>query len=196
MLIKITDKKGDQIVFNSQQLNEYWRDLDHVVIAINKKRKIIEAKTQLQAKRIVAGITEAIEQHSGENIVDVNTIIENHHEEWLKDTMKSYLNEEKLNIKNADTARMTGEVDVEYSDFDDESMWFLLRDSVHDFRIGLIDVLSAVNFAEECGYLPALPKDWWNQVASHYPDAFRTDLESGRIICDNSKSEKEKIAKR
>lgn len=195
MFIKIKDKKGDQFVFNSQQLNEYWRDLDHVVITINKKRKIIEAKTQLQAKRIVAGITEAIEKYSDSNIIDVDAIIEKHHEEWLKDTMKNYLEEEKLNIKNADTARMTGEVDVEYSDYDDESIWFLLRDSVHDFRIGLTDVLSAVNFAEECGYVPALPKEWWSALSSHYPKAFRTDQGTGRMICDNSKSEKGKAVK-
>ena len=191
MFIKVIDRGGDQIVFNPLQCQAYWQDYDHVVLHVNNKKKIIKMKTSLQAKWLVRAITEAIEKHSDENMVNVNDFFDKYHEEWLANTAKMFVEKEELNIKNADTARMTGEVDVEYSDFDDESMWFLLRDSVHNFRIGLIDVLSAVNFAEECGYLPALPKDWWNQVASHYPEAFRTDLESGRIICDNSKSEKE-----
>lgn len=191
MLIKVIDRGENQIVFNPQQCQAYWQDYDHVVLHVNNKRKIIEMKTSLQAKWLVRAITEAIENHADENMVNANDFFDKYHEEWLENATKMYIKEEKLNIQNADTARMTGEVDVEYSDFDDEYLWFLLRDSVHEFRIGLSDVLSAVNFAEECGYVPALPKEWWNALSSHYPEIFRTDLESGRIICDSSKSEKE-----
>lgn len=189
MFVKVTDRGDDQVVFNPELCQAYWQDYDHVVLCVNDEKKIIKMKTSLQANWLVRAITEAIEKHSNEDIVDANAFFEKYHEEWLENVKNMFVEEEKENIRAAEIAKMTGEVDVEYPDFEQEHMWFLLRDLTHDFRIGLTDVLSAVNFAEECGYLPELPEEWWSSVKSRYPDMLKTN-ESGRTTCDNLKLEK------
>ena len=45
-----------------------------------------------------------------------------------------------------------------------EEYLFHLKDSHHDFTIGLIDILRCLKFAEENGAVPELPTDWWLSV--------------------------------
>lgn len=67
-------------------------------------------------------------------------------------------------------AKLTGDAleidDPELKDF----LYFLLKDSVHEFTIGLSDVLSCLKFAEEKGFIPELSQDWWTEISCFYPE--------------------------
>lgn len=67
-------------------------------------------------------------------------------------------------------AKLTGDAfeitDPELKD----ALYFLLQDSVHQFTIGLSDVLSCLKFAEEKGEIPELPQSWWIQISDLYPE--------------------------
>lgn len=46
----------------------------------------------------------------------------------------------------------------------DEFVIFALRDSQHEFSIGLTTVLECLCFAEKMGYVPPLPEEWLSSV--------------------------------
>ena len=52
----------------------------------------------------------------------------------------------------------------------EETVFFLLQDSSHEFTMGLSDILKCVQLAEKEGFVPLLPKDWWSTVANSYVD--------------------------
>lgn len=58
----------------------------------------------------------------------------------------------------------------EAQDFSDgEELVFALQDRHHQFSLGLTTILQCVRLAEQEGGVPALPEEWWIQVARRYP---------------------------
>ena len=51
----------------------------------------------------------------------------------------------------------------------EELAYFHLKDSVHEFTMGLSDILKCLKFAEEEGITPQLPCGWWCEMAAFYP---------------------------
>lgn len=49
-----------------------------------------------------------------------------------------------------------------------EPCLFELKDIVHTFNIGLLDILKCVKFAEEEGIVPKLPDEWWISVSQQF----------------------------
>ena len=47
---------------------------------------------------------------------------------------------------------------------------FHMKDSTHEFTIGLIDILRCVKFAENEGVIPEIESKWWNTVYKRYGD--------------------------
>lgn len=45
-----------------------------------------------------------------------------------------------------------------------EELFFEMKDSNHEFSLGLSIVLNCLSIAEEEGFVPALPKEWWIQI--------------------------------
>ena len=43
-----------------------------------------------------------------------------------------------------------------------EMMVFAMRDKYHEFSIGLQTILECLRIAEQEGYVPQLPPEWWN----------------------------------
>ena len=50
----------------------------------------------------------------------------------------------------------------------EEVLLFHLRDSKHEFMIGLFDILECIEFAEKSGFLPEIPLEWWLDVKTQY----------------------------
>lgn len=87
--------------------------------------------------------------------------------------------------KRIDIARTTGDVEMRVPSKNaetNESVWFYMEDSTHEFKMGLGDILSAIRFAEEQGIVPELPNGWWFRVSVLYPQNFESDDE-GEIRC-------------
>lgn len=45
-----------------------------------------------------------------------------------------------------------------------EELVFAMKDSTHEFSLGLTTVLGCLSIAEAEGYLPPLPKEWWGDI--------------------------------
>ncbi|VXC22931.1 conserved hypothetical protein [Pseudomonas sp. 8Z] len=56
----------------------------------------------------------------------------------------------------------------------EEELLFAMRDKYHDFSLGLSVVLQCLLVAEQNGYVPKLPDEWWTQLRLRYEHAFRT----------------------
>lgn len=54
-----------------------------------------------------------------------------------------------------------------------EELIFEMKDKHHDFSLGLVTVLQCLRLAEENGYVPKLPTEWWVQVHLCYEHSFR-----------------------
>lgn len=65
-------------------------------------------------------------------------------------------------------SKLTGDVEEILCTECCESFLFSLRDSSHEFSIGLIDILRCLKFAEEQGAVPTIPGQWWIDVVDHY----------------------------
>lgn len=48
-----------------------------------------------------------------------------------------------------------------------ETLVFAMRDRYHEFSIGLQTVIDCLRVAEQEGYVPPLPNEWW--IALHKP---------------------------
>lgn len=93
-------------------------------------------------------------------------------------------------LKSVDEiAEMTGEVTEDIASEIGEYIWFHLRDNVHDFKIGLSDVLSALKFAEEQGAIPKHDDFWWLQLRLMYPKIFDEEYED--VVCESLKQNRE-----
>ena len=53
-----------------------------------------------------------------------------------------------------------------------EPLLFAMQDRHHKFSIGLLDVLKCLKVAEDEGYVPPLPDNWWLQIDSNYRQSF------------------------
>ena len=47
-------------------------------------------------------------------------------------------------------------------------LYFVMKDSVHEFAIGVKDLLECLKFAEEQGEIPPHPEDWWADDTLRY----------------------------
>ncbi|QCZ44822.1 hypothetical protein [Levilactobacillus brevis] len=55
---------------------------------------------------------------------------------------------------------------ADHTDCEDceEELLFLMCDQEHEFSLGLSVVLNCLSIAEEEGFVPQLPNDWWGQL--------------------------------
>ena len=72
-------------------------------------------------------------------------------------------------------AELTGEAEKIHCDNCSEEYLFHLKDTVHEFSIGLINILECLHFAEEHEAVPHLPPDWWIRVENKFPDLSRRE---------------------
>lgn len=72
-------------------------------------------------------------------------------------------------------AELTGEVENIHCDNCNEEFLFYLKDNVHEFSIGLIDILECLLFAEEQGAIPPISPEWWLQIERRHPDLSRRE---------------------
>lgn len=75
---------------------------------------------------------------------------------------------------NIEYAEFTGNVidNIHGYTEDEELVYFHLQDSVHEFMIGLGDLLDCLKFVEREGFIPPIAKEWWWQLAALYPDRY------------------------
>lgn len=70
-------------------------------------------------------------------------------------------------------AEPTGEViDSRYGPGDGD-VYFVMKDSLHEFTICLKDILECLKFAEEQFEIQPLPESFWFNVYNRYPDMYR-----------------------
>lgn len=50
----------------------------------------------------------------------------------------------------------------------EEHFYFHLKDSVHEFTMGLGEIIRCLKFAENEGIVPNLPDDWWSAMYASY----------------------------
>lgn len=65
-------------------------------------------------------------------------------------------------------AEVTEDVIHVIDDNIEEVLLFHLRDSKHEFMLGLFDILECIKFAENSGLLPEIPLQWWLDVKTQY----------------------------
>lgn len=53
---------------------------------------------------------------------------------------------------------------------DRQDVWFQLKYNNKVYNINLYEVVSAVKFAEEQYWIPALTETWWNKLLKRYPE--------------------------
>lgn len=53
---------------------------------------------------------------------------------------------------------------------DEETVFFHLVDTSHEFVMGLKDILKCVKMAEKQGLIPELPGSWWDMISEDYID--------------------------
>lgn len=51
----------------------------------------------------------------------------------------------------------------------DEPLVFGMKDKFHEFSIGLTAILECVVVAEQEGYIPTFPDEWWILLIQRYP---------------------------
>lgn len=66
-------------------------------------------------------------------------------------------------------ATIQGDVYKDYNPENEDVLYFRLQDNVHEFIIGLSDILACLKFAEEEGEIPKIPPLWWSEVSALYP---------------------------
>lgn len=75
---------------------------------------------------------------------------------------------------NSDNAKMPAKAmldemsEQERSDDCSDPCLFHLRDSTHEFTVGLLDMLKCLKYAETNGYVPAIDNAWWNDVRTRF----------------------------
>lgn len=70
--------------------------------------------------------------------------------------------------KSIEKANLTGKAKKINCESCYEPCIFELKDSVHTFSIGLLDILRCIKFAEEEGIVPKLPDKWWISVSQQF----------------------------
>ena len=69
----------------------------------------------------------------------------------------------KTSLDELPTARPTGAVEEPESPETEEILYFHLKDNVHEFKIGLWDILACLQFASDQGDIPKIPSEWIQQ---------------------------------
>jgi hypothetical protein len=46
----------------------------------------------------------------------------------------------------------------------EEELVFAMKDNYHEFSIGLSTVLHCLAIAQQEGYIPTIPSEWWNAL--------------------------------
>lgn len=76
------------------------------------------------------------------------------------------MNQESLDNK----AKLLDNRIIEHAECEEcnEEYLFALKDSYHEFSIGLTTIISCIAFAEKEGVVPELPEEWWYKIRSRY----------------------------
>lgn len=70
--------------------------------------------------------------------------------------------------KNTEKSKLTDNVERINCEACYEPCIFELKDSVHTFNIGLLDILKCIKFAEDEGIVPKLPEEWWISISQQF----------------------------
>ena len=73
----------------------------------------------------------------------------------------------KENEKDLPVAKPIKEI-TDFSPAREEMYFFHLRDSEHEFVMGLKEILQCVRFAEDEGIIPKAPDEWWTFLYGTY----------------------------
>ena len=82
---------------------------------------------------------------------------------------------QKYQMSDEELKQRNLELEKEIADNCSEEYLFHLKDTVHEFSIGLINILECLHFAEEQGAVPQLPPEWWIRVENKFPDLSRRE---------------------
>ncbi len=58
-----------------------------------------------------------------------------------------------------------------------EELVFAMRDTHHEFSIGLRTILQCLRIAEQEGNVPVLPHTWWRDIAIRHGQHFLTEYQ-------------------
>lgn len=50
----------------------------------------------------------------------------------------------------------------------DDPLLFAMQDKEHTFSMGLFTILRCLRIAENAGYVPSLPENWWYSIRLNY----------------------------
>ena len=64
--------------------------------------------------------------------------------------------------------------EVRHEDCCSDPLVFAMRDKHHEFSLGLITVLQCLKIAEEEGFIPPLPFEWWEKINYSYHNEVAT----------------------
>ncbi len=73
-----------------------------------------------------------------------------------------------VDIQSLPEAVPTGETDQIMNPDCEETVWFHMSVGDNEFRMGLGNMLECLMFAEDCGFIPNLPWDWWSKLPESY----------------------------
>lgn len=76
---------------------------------------------------------------------------------------------QKLEKYMPDTAEFEETVERFLDSDAEDVLWFGLKKGDISFKIGLSEILRCLKFAEKHGEVPELPRMWWIEILSHYP---------------------------
>lgn len=71
-------------------------------------------------------------------------------------------------LKNLPVAKFSKEICKDFFSEKEEHYYFHLKDNIHEFTMGLKEILLCIHFAEDEGLIPKVPDEWWNFLYSTY----------------------------
>ena len=69
--------------------------------------------------------------------------------------------------------KLTGHVFRSFDPRMEDHLYFLLKNNLGEFTIGLKEILQCLQYAEKQGEVPHLSEDWWKEVQKIYPEMER-----------------------
>lgn len=75
-----------------------------------------------------------------------------------------------MNMNGIPKAKLAQQAIIDHANCDEclEEYIFAMKDSEHQFTIGLRTILACLSFAEEEGAVPQIPVQWWHKVSQRY----------------------------
>ena len=78
--------------------------------------------------------------------------------------------------KTLELAKAKDELIIDSDQESEERAYFHLKDSTHEFLLGLNDLLKCVKFAEDEGLVLNLTVEWWLAMDAEYHNLYGHDL--------------------